>query len=825
MMNGLWRDLRYGGLSFIKKPVFTLAALASLILGIGVNTALFTLLSALFLRPLPVEDPARLVGVFQTLRNDAGEFVGERRLSYPNYLDYREGNQAFADLALVHMWKVNLSGGPEPLRAMAAFVTANYFKTLGLRPDQGHFFAPEDDEPGNAPTTAVLSHGCWSRVFGSDPDVVGSQILVNGDSLTVVGVAPAGFHGTLLDFSTDVFLPIRSFERISPFGTYFEVRSVGIFDAFARLAGTATLAGANAEMKALAQGLARQYPKELEGYGTKVKPLLESTFVAADRERYGGYTRTLVAAVVILLAIACLNVSTLLFVRGMERARELAVRAALGASRQRLMRQLMTENVLLCGVGAALSLPAASTCLKLLWLFRPPQVSDNAIDLSLDLWVLGFTATMALGVAFVFGLVPAFLSSQGDLVGGLKETQMAARRTALVLSPRHLAVVAQVALTLVALIGAGLFARTLGQSMAIDLGFAADRLMVASVAPGEQGYDETRSRDYYRHLLERAGSIPGAESAALSENRLLRGAVVQRQIFLAGSDTAAEIGTRLTHRTNVVAPGFFKTVGIPHIAGRDFTDDEDPQGLRVAIINQTMAAKAWPGQSAIGQQFHFDYPEEPPIEVVGVVADARYRELREEKQFFIYLPLAQSSPAGMTLHVRMGRDPAPFVGMMRQEIQKLDPNLPLADVATLSDFVGEALWLERVSAALLGFFGALALTLSVVGVYGLLASTVSYRKREYGICMALGAQRRDVMLAVLGKAAKLVAVGLALGLALTVTIVLKSSIKDQLYDVNPTDPATYAACSLLLFAVSLLGCWLPAWRAASTDPVTTLRVE
>ncbi len=823
-MSGLWRDVRFGFSGLVKRPGFTFAALASLLLGISANTAVFTLLDALFLRPLPVEDPGRLVAVFQTLRNEAGEYAGERSLSYPNYLDYRERSRSFESLALSHLWKVNLSGGTEPLRAWASFVTANYFETLGLEPAHGRFFEPQADAPGSVPATAVLSYGCWRRVFGSDPGAVGSQVRVNGESLTVVGVAPAGFRGTFLEMSADVFVPILSFRRISPYARYFEARPVGIFDAVGRLAPGVTVEEADAEVDVLARQLAGEHPKELEGYGGKAKPLLQSTFLPRDRERYSRYTLNLLLAVLAILVIACLNVSSLLYVRGLERARELALRQALGAGRGRLIRQLMTENILLFLLGGLAGLPATWAALRLLWSYRPPQISADALGISPDPWVFGFALATAFLVALVFGILPAARASRGELTDGLKEMPAAASRTGVALRPGHVAIVAQVALTLLALIGAGLFLKTLRQSTAIDLGFASHRLLVASVAPGEQGYDDAQTRECYRRLLERAGSLPGVEAAALSESRLLRGATMARQVFLDGAEKAAEIGERSSHRTNVVAPGFFETVGIALLRGRDFTDGEDAEGLQVAIVNETMAETAWPGEPAIGRRFRFDYPDQPPVEVVGVVADARYRALREEKQFFIYLPLAQRLASSMTLHVRTAGDPSTLLAAFRREVQAVDPTLPLSGVATLDEHVGEALWLERASAALLGAFGVLALTLAVVGLYGLLAYSVSRRSREMGIRAALGARRGDLARTVLGEAVRLVGTGLAVGLFLALFF-LEDVLGSQLYGVSAVDLPTYVTFSLVLFAVALLGGLLPAWRAARTDPLVMLRAE
>lgn len=826
-MRELGRDVVYGLRSFLRKPGFTVAALLSLMVGIGTTTAIFTLYQSVFVRPLPLDDLDRLVKLARLTRNDSGEYVGEQSISYPNYLDYVERSRSFDGLGLYQWWPMYLTGGSDPDRVTGMFVSGNYFDILGITAHQGRLIRPEDTADTSAPV-AVLTHGAWQRLFGAEPEVIGRTIQVNGESLTVVGIAPRGFRGTEMQASVDVFVPVTTFERISPYGAYFENRGVALFPSLGRLRDGVSHAQAGEEMMGIARQLAEEYPETLSELGAKVLPLADSTIRPADRDRYHGYgSRSLI--VFLILMIACLSVANLLFVRGAERARELALRQALGAGRGRIFRQLLTENLLLFLVGGLLSLIVAKGFLQILWRFRPPEVPETALDLRLGLTVWGFALLAAVASGLVFGLLPALRASRTDLVGHLKESEPLTQSRGLphLLKPRSLVVALQVALALVALIGAGLLLRSLQKTLEIDLGFRSERIAVLTVAPGEQGYEPARIREFYRQLLERAQALPGVKAAGYSQYRLLRGAPIQRQVFLPGSQVASEIGARNFHRVNTVSPEFFATVGIPLADGRNFQHSEAAE-RKVVIVNETMAQQLWADQNPIGQVFHFDYssdnPETTLAEVVGVVADARYREVREEKQFFIYVPLAQNLAPSMALHVRSDGDPGSVLPALRKSAQELDPGLALTDVGTMKSFVQEALWLERASTSLLGLFGGLALLLALVGVYGLLAYTVRSRRREIGILIALGARRGHVLKTVLFEALQVVVFGIGIGWVIAFFF-LGPVLENQLFQVSIRDLSIYMICPLALLLAAVLGSLLPAWRAARTNPNETLRAE
>lgn len=820
MLLSLWRDVVYGLRNLRRKPGFTFAAVTSLMLGIGTNAAIFTLFFALFVRPLPVEDLDRLVKVAQTLRTESGEYVGENPLSHANYVDFAERLRDVEELAIYQVWPMNLTGGSEPQRVTGMYVSHNYFDVLRLEAAHGRLLGSSDGEAAGGPV-AVLSYGCWARLFGADPAVVGSSVFVNGEGLTVIGVAPLGFRGIELPASADVFVPLPMFERLSPYKDFFDVREVAIFSAVGRLRDGVTPEQASEEVMGVALQIAEDFPETMGPLGAKALPLVSTVVNPRIRDQFQSYAESSFLVAVILF-IACLSVSNLLFVRGVERARELALRQAMGAGRGRLARQLLTENLLLFAIGGLASLLVTKLCLELLWAIRPPGLDAYALQLDLNPWVWAFALGVALGSGLVFGLWPALRAASTDLASSLRESDplTGSRGLPTLLKPRNLVVALQVALALVALIGAGLLLESFQRTLAIDLGFESEGLALLSVAPGEQGYDETKTRGIFRRLVEETRSLPGVTGAALSQNRLLRGATIRRQVY--HGDEPSDDG-RPFNRVNVVGTEFFETAGIPLVSGRDFREQESEDRL-VAIVNETMAAGMWPDRDPIGQSFHFDYPTTPPIEVVGVAADARYRDILEDKQFFIYLPLSQNYTSHMTIHARVEGDPATLLPLMRDVVREIDPNLVAADVFTMRHFVEEALWMERASAWLLSLFGALALALALVGVYGLLSYSVSRRQREIGIVIALGARRRHVLGRLLLEAFQVSLGGVVVGLV-AAAVLLKPIMANRLYEVSTLDPATYAAGALVLLAAALVGSFIPARRAVRTNPSETLRAD
>jgi putative ABC transport system permease protein len=806
-----------------KRPAFTFAVLLLLVLGIGTNTAIWSLLNAIFLHPLPaVADPRALVAIYQTTLGENGLPAGGfENVSYPNYRDFRDRNRSFSDVALYQWLRMNLAGGGTPERIVGMFATANYFDVLGVRPALGRFFRPEEVRVPGAEAVLILGHGCFSRLFGADPKVVGRSILLGGRKFTVVGVAPPGFRGTQLDSEVDVWVPFTMFPVLSPYPAFFESRDDWPFQSFGRLKPGVSLAQAEADMAAVARGLERQFPKENEKLGFRLLPLVEGTIQPRERDRYTGYGRTLSFAALLLLIVVSANVANLLLARGVERGPELAIRQAVGGNLRALGRLLSLESLLLFTTAVLVSLPVGAWSLRLLWSFRPPELVTGDLDLHLDPTIFAGTVLFALLTVLLFGIVPVLRTARRGLAGRLADARLSEPRPRL-WHPRRLAVVLELALTLFALIGANLLLTALLRTRQADLGFKPEGLLALSVAPGDQGYDAVRARGYYERLLGRVTALPGVRGAALSENRLLRGAIVSRAIYPEGQAKPVTAGGRSSHRINIITPGFFRVAGIPLAAGRDFGAVDCAGCRRVAIVNQTLARLAWPGEDPIGRQFRFEQGK-APLEVVGVAKDAKVRNIREDTPPFVYLPLTQNDAASMTLHVRTdpGREAA-LLPSLRSAAQAIDRGMPLAEVDTMTNFVSGALWMERVSALLLGLFGLFALLLSAIGIYTVITLSAARRRREIGIRLALGARPAQVMATMLTEATLLAATGLVVGWV-AARFFLQPILASHLQGADLRDPKAYASQALVLLATAIVASLPPAFRAARIDPATPLR--
>lgn len=824
-MHELLRRVILGLRTHRHRPVLSLVILLSLVLGIGVNTAVISLIDTVFLRPLPVEDLDRLVAVYRSIRRESGEYTGMARFSHPTYLDLRERNRSLAAMSLYTWGPVNFSAdGVEPIRGIVMFTDERYFETLGLRPEEGRFFRPEETDARGVARVAVLSYGTWVRRFGSDPEAVGRVVRINDLPYRVVGVGPPGFQGTQLAVDVDAWVPAPTYRELGLIGEYFDDRDVAIFSLIGRLTPGVSRAGAQEDLMALCRRLEGEYPMLEKGLGAVVEPLLAGVVPPRERPDFVGYAQVLALAAGLVLLLSSLNVMVLLLLRGRERSRELAVRQVLGADRPALVRQLVGENLLLFGAGAVLAVPVAEWTLDLLWKFRPPRLSEGVLDSGLDDSRLVWSLALLAFVTVLFGVLPAWRSARLDPARHMAAGSVASPRSGAFRSGDVL-VVCQVALAVVALVGGGLFVRHLQQSRSIELGFEPERLALMTVAPGDQGYTEEQVRAFYAALEERVRALPGVEAAGWSANRLLRGAVIQRQVFLPGSEEPASGGGRLYHRTNAVRPGFFETVGITLLQGRDFDASDLPDGPSVAIINRTMAELSWPGEDAVGEYFHFNYPSDPPVEVIGVVEDAKYRYIHEDPQFFLYVPFSQALPDSATLHVRTSGEPAGVLPALREESRALAPSLPVADLAPLSAFVDEALWLERAAAGFQVAMGILALALLVVGVHGVMAYSVERRAREFGIRLSLGAERSRLLRQVLAESALRVGAGLVLGIVGVVTI-LRPAAAGFLEGVEPLATAGLSvAAAALIGAAALAGTLLPARRSTRSDPSALLRQE
>jgi macrolide transport system ATP-binding/permease protein len=813
----MFQDLRFGVRMLLKHKAVTAVAVLSLSLGIGANTALFSVVDRLLVRPLPVEQPERLVAFNKS--TPPGLFD---KFTYPDFADYRDLNTVFDGLVCVAETALNLSERGQTERVNGLLVSGNYFSALRVTPALGRGFLLEEERTPDAHPVAVLSYGLWQRRFGADPAVVGREITLNGRGHTVVGVAPAEFTGTIRGTAPDLYVPIKSDNNR---GKYWLLL-------MGRLKPGVSREQAQAAMNVLGPQIAQHYPRP-DG-----SPRREPPFLLEDGSQGHTYLLTklsfplklLMGMVALVLLIACANVANLLLVRAAARRKEMAIRLAIGAGRGRLIRQLLTESLLLAGLGGGVGLWLAGPLGQLLASFTPPVGRGYSTPLSLagglDGRVLLFTFCLSLLAGIVFGLAPAFGAARTGLVGALKDgaSDETGRRR---LSPRKLLVVAQVALSFLVLIGAGLCVRSLQRLQAIDAGFDPAQVLVLSLDLAPSGYAEARGQIFYQQLVERVTALPGVESASLAQLTPLSDDLLRRRTDIEGYQLPpGEKSVSLFY--NVVAPRYFETLRTPLLGGRDFTPQDRAGAPQVVIINESLARRYFPKSDALGKRLTFgNYPGSPVplqhLEIVGVVKDSKYAEVTEQTRPMMFLPLAQSYRPETRLHVRTAQDPTALVSAIRRAAQQIDASLPVYNIRTLAEQKDRSLYSARMAATLLSVFGGLALLLASIGLYGVMAYVVGQRQRELGVRLALGAQQHDVFRLVLKEGMTLVLVGLALGLA--GALIGTRLLTTFLYGVRPTDAATFIGIALLLALVALAANYLPARRAARTDPLRALRAE
>ncbi|MBA3714201.1 MAG: ABC transporter permease [Pyrinomonadaceae bacterium] len=813
MIGTLLQDVRYGVRVLWKAPGFTLVAVLSLALGIGVNTATFSVLDAVLLRPLPISEPERLVTVFTKREAELNS-----SFSYPDYVDYRDRNEVFSGMIAWDGVSLNLNTGGTTERVSGQLVTGNFFDVLGVRAALGRTFLHEEDRtPGSAPV-AVISDGFWRKQFGADPEILGKQVTINNHGFTIIGIAPANFTGASRGSAPNIWVPMMMQEQARPGSEILSIRNTRWLLVMGRLKPGITLEQSQAQMSVLAGQLAQANPNATEAAiviapGDKGHPRNTSTLDFP--------LKILMALVALVFLIACANVANLLLARASSRRKEISIRLAIGASRARLIRQLLTESMLLSLVGGAVSLVVAMWTTDVFKSFIP-----NALDIALDARVLGFTLLLALASGVLFGLVPALAASRPNLVPALKNEagtyDQGGRRWNL----RSLLVVAQIALSLIVLTGAGLFIKSLRNLQSIDAGFQADNLMVMSLDLRPNGYDKPRGQAFYRDLMERVENLPGIESASLARVARLSLGGSRRSVTMEGYE--ARPGENLELDFNNVGTRYLQTMGIPIVRGRDFTEQDREGAPFVVIINETMARRYFPNQEAVGKRLTYFVPpgsSVPPttLEIIGVAKDGKYRSLREEPNPSFYTSFLQSYQPNMTLHVRATGDTGAVVNAVRREVQALDKNLPIFDVRTLAEQRSNSLYTERLSAALLGVFGVLALLLAAIGIYGVMAYSVNRRTHEIGIRMALGAQKADVLRLVVGQGMVMALIGVGIGLA--GSFAATRFFASLLYGVSTTDPLVFAGVAVLLTLITFLACFIPARRATKVDPMIALRYE
>ncbi|HEX5736611.1 MAG TPA: ABC transporter permease [Blastocatellia bacterium] len=838
-MERLLQDLRYGARMLVKRPGFTLIAIITLALGIGANTAIFSMINATLLRQLPVAEPEELLFVFTGNPGDPFNVS-----SYPDYVELRDQNQVFIGMACSGGITASLNSDDqaqaEPISGL--IVSGNYFELLGVRADVGRTFAPDEDQTPGARAVVVISNRLWQSRFDSRPDINGLQIKLNGHSFTIIGVAPAGFNGTETNITRDIYVPMMMQAVVRPpRGGYsgemnpdlLKVRGNRWLRMIARLKPGLSRDEAQAEMAVITSQQAEAYPDTNRNRIATLTPLSEGD--PQQRGQLISAAGLSLGVVAIVLLIACANVANLLLARASSRQKEIAVRLALGASRWRLVRQLLTESVLLAVCGGLIGSLLAWWLIDI-WKASPPPPGALPInpDFNLDGRVLLFTLLLSLLTGIVFGLAPALAASRPDLVRALKDDARASDPQR-ALNLRGALVIAQVALSLVLLISGGLFLRSLWRAQQIEPGFDAERILTAPLTVNLLRYTSAQGREFYRQVVERVSALPGVESASLARTIALGGGSSVRGLLIEGrqspdndlrSETTAG-GTAFDNpnviNVNTVGLSYFQTLGIGLMRGRDFNEQDTADRPGVVIVNETFVKRHFPGEEVLGKRLSMRGQRGPWLEIVGIVRDSKYVTLGERAIPFAYLPLSQNHETGMVLHVRTSGDPSSLVSAVRSEIQSLDRNLPVPGVGPMTELLTASLYPARMGAVLLGASGLLALLLAAVGLYGVMSFSIARRTREIGVRMALGAQHRDVVRMVLKEGMALVGLGVALGVlgAVAATRLLAS----YLYDVSTLDVTTFAAIPVGLAVVALLACYIPAHRATRVDPMVALRYE
>jgi putative ABC transport system permease protein len=815
-MDDFRRDLRYAGRTMWTNPVFVLFVVVTLGLGIGANTTVFTLINTLILNPIPVSDLHELVAVASVETVGTAQSSSLMPISYPNLADYQAQNAVFRSLAgytgkRILTWQTQ--GASQGL--LSEFVTSNYFSTLGARAGAGRYFLPEDDGPASH-ASAVLNYGTWQTRFGGNPGIIGTEMRLNNVVVTVIGVAPPGFIGVNGIVGPDVWLPFRMAEQLLPneMRTAVNDRGKPAFLAVARLNPGVTVAEAQANVTAVAAALAREHPATNEGHTATVRPIGDVMFVGGSTMmRFA--SAILASVVAIVLLIACSNVANLLLARSAARHQEMAVRVALGASRARLVRQLLTESTCLALLSGGLGLLIGYLSVRLL--SRTLPMAGTFVAPKIDLTVLLFTLVVSLVTGFVFGIIPALSASRSSVAEALKEGRPAGRSTRRV-TVGHALLVGQVALSFLLLVTAALFLRSIQRAYEIDPGFQTARLAVFVTNPGQAGYGEPQTRAFYREVRERVAGVPGVESVSWASNmplwaRPVSGLEVEGRPQRSRTDSSATI-------VNTVDRGYFETAGVAIVKGRAFSAVDQSASLPVAIVNEKLAQDYWPGEEAIGKRIRL--PESSEMrQIVGIARTANYSAWAEAPQRCVYVPLEQNHLPAMTLYVRSKGDPDQILLSVGREITTAAPQVLMSGSRTGRQIIDGGLFGARIGVALLGVFGLLALGLASMGLYGNLAYAVNQRQREIGLRMALGASQSDVRRLILGQGMWLVLTGVLIGLG--AALLVGRLLSRMLYGVGASDPASLAAAGLMLSAIAFLACYLPARWATRVDPIVALR--
>ena len=816
------RDSKQALRAMRKAPLFAFFAILTLGIGIGASTTVFTIVNTLLLNPLPARDPSGLVALYTIPSKTGRQARASLPTSYLNLQDLASQNTVFSALAGYTpplMLTLKADGGQQ--RIFGELVTARYFETLGIRPAKGRFFLQsEDTTPGSA-NVAVLSYAAWQRNFGGASDVLGRSLDINGTPFTVIGIAPSGFIGVSAVFGPDVWLPATMAQQVLPEQSRdaLTARGRNLFHVIARPKPGITREQADAEMQRVAAALEREYPQINENRSISVQPIANELFSGAGGERALKFASTgLFVIVGVVLLIACSNVANLLQARTSSRKQELSIRLAIGAGRGRIVRQFLAESILLALFGGLVGLALGYEGCQLVWALRPPEYAANLTTPRLDVTVFLFAFLVSLATGLLFGVVPAMRASKTDVIEGLKqETRIAglARRS---VTFANALLAGQVALSLMSLIVAALFLRSIQRAYQIDPGFDSKHLAMFMMNPEQAGYDQARIKTFYRDLREDVSKLPGISAASWASN-LPFWSNPSRALVIEGREQLNKSENPVTV-VDTVDIGYFSTMRIPVLEGRDFTERDRDGSVPVAVVNEYLAQKYWPGSPAIGRRFRFS---DDPLtrQVIGVVKTTNYTGLGEKPQACVYLPLRQNFLEGAILYVRSAADPSTIIGAVQREIHNTAPQVQVSDIRTGRKLISQVLFVQSIGVGILGVFGFLALGLASVGLYGLVAYSVSQRHKEIGVRMAMGAESSVVLRLILGQGMKLVGVGILIGLALS--LLAGRALSRMLVNVSGYDPLSLAGASAVLIAVALIACYVPARVASKVDPMAALR--
>lgn len=817
----LTQDLRHGGRMLRKNPGFTMVAVLTLALGIGANTAIFSVINAVLFRPLPVEAAHELVDVYNA---SPGEMFEYAPLAYPDYIDFRDNNKTLSGLLgfAPNFLALERNGESEMISVEA--VTGNYFDVLGVKPVLGRTFDTDQDKtPGGNPFV-VLSYTTWQQKFGGDPAVVGKTVRLNGNLLTIVGVAPRNFFGLMRGLSPGLWIPV-TMDATLHLGDPLEDRGSQWLFVTGRLKPGTSAAQTRAEIRTIADRLVQQYPKTNKNRTAEILPASQVKIMPEVDGALYATSYVVLAFVGLILLIACANLAGMLLARASVRRKEIALRLALGAGRFRLIRQLLTESLLLSLLGGALGLlltmlfdGAVSRALQEMHLGVPVQIG---LGLNLDIRVFAFTLMAVSGATLLFGLVPAFKASDVTLNAGLKEETGGAGGGRSKHRMLKFLVVGQVAMSLLLLICAGLSLRSMRNAFRVDPGFKADGVIAASFYPSLAGLKTEQAAAFYKELSERIRSMPGVQSVGLGERLPLTFAIQVSRCAPQGKDTGPIEQWSYVDKSGA-GPGYFQTMQIQILQGREFAEKDTSSAPLVVIVNQTLANLFWPGQDAIGRKVRFG-ADDKYSEVVGVARDGKYRTLGEQGRPFVYRPVEQQGNPDLTLLARVAGDPRPVFTALREGAREIDSKVPVMQLQSLEERISVSLLLPRAGASLFGMLGMLGLVLAAVGLYGVIAYTTSQRTHEIGIRMALGAKPREILRLILRQGLILAGAGIAAGLAGALAMTRVLSV--MLYGISATDTLTFAGISFFLLLVSVLASYLPAQRAMRVDPMVALRHE